>query len=172
MPKNPFPGVPVLLGGVYASLIPEHARANSGADEVVIGPGGELPCRRAVPVNRSRAPRSQRLRQITIHARAGSDDACTFSPCPDLAGMPRSGAPIAHQKCLFRGISGGIPAISPTKSSAPGWAYGFSDVALYDDAFLVDAGNHALPFLKLIGERVPGLAVALSQWIARVRNYR
>ena len=31
--------VPVALGGVYASLCPEHARAHSGADQVLEGPG-------------------------------------------------------------------------------------------------------------------------------------
>ncbi len=33
-----FPGVPVILGGIYASLCPEHARTNSGADLVLAGP--------------------------------------------------------------------------------------------------------------------------------------
>lgn len=31
--------VPVILGGIYATLCPNHARANSGADVVVPGPG-------------------------------------------------------------------------------------------------------------------------------------
>jgi hypothetical protein len=35
--KEVFPGVKVILGGTYASLLPEHARANSGADNVVEG---------------------------------------------------------------------------------------------------------------------------------------
>jgi len=34
-----FPAVPVILGGIYATLCPEHARAHSGADLVVTGPG-------------------------------------------------------------------------------------------------------------------------------------
>ncbi|HEM62260.1 MAG TPA: B12-binding domain-containing radical SAM protein, partial [Chloroflexi bacterium] len=34
-----FPDVPVVLGGVYATLCPEHARQNSGADYVVQGEG-------------------------------------------------------------------------------------------------------------------------------------
>ena len=33
-----FPGVPVILGGIYASLCPDHARAVSGADLVLPGP--------------------------------------------------------------------------------------------------------------------------------------
>ncbi len=36
--KESFPGAPVILGGIYASLCPDHARAKSGADLVLAGP--------------------------------------------------------------------------------------------------------------------------------------
>ncbi|MBN2414296.1 cobalamin-dependent protein [bacterium] len=35
--KSVFPGVPVILGGIYASLFPAHARRGSGADMVLPG---------------------------------------------------------------------------------------------------------------------------------------
>ncbi len=35
--------------------------------------------------------------------------------------------------------------------------YGITDVALYDDAFLVHAQNHAIPILDAIAERLPGV---------------
>ena len=34
-----FPRVPVILGGIYATLLPEHAKKYSGADYVLPGPG-------------------------------------------------------------------------------------------------------------------------------------
>jgi len=37
--REVFPDVPVLVGGIYATLCPEHARRHSGADIVVSGPG-------------------------------------------------------------------------------------------------------------------------------------
>ena len=37
--RERFPGVPVILGGIYATLCPEHAQRHSGADRVVAGPG-------------------------------------------------------------------------------------------------------------------------------------
>ena len=37
--REHFPDVPVILGGIYATLCPEHAREHSGADRVVAGPG-------------------------------------------------------------------------------------------------------------------------------------
>ena len=39
--REQFPGTPVLLGGVYATLCPGHARQHSGADLVITGPGEE-----------------------------------------------------------------------------------------------------------------------------------
>jgi len=35
--KKTFPTTPVILGGIYATLCPEHAKANSGADLVISG---------------------------------------------------------------------------------------------------------------------------------------
>jgi len=39
MVKRHHPGVPVIVGGVYATLMPEHCRRVTGADEVVAGDG-------------------------------------------------------------------------------------------------------------------------------------
>jgi radical SAM superfamily enzyme YgiQ (UPF0313 family) len=36
--KKTFPGIPVILGGIYATLCARHARAKSGADYVLEGP--------------------------------------------------------------------------------------------------------------------------------------
>ncbi len=37
--REHYPAVPVILGGIYATLMPEHARKHSGADYVHTGPG-------------------------------------------------------------------------------------------------------------------------------------
>jgi radical SAM superfamily enzyme YgiQ (UPF0313 family) len=37
--RQKFGQVPIVLGGIYASLVPEHAKSNSGADFVVQGAG-------------------------------------------------------------------------------------------------------------------------------------
>jgi len=39
--RKKFPGVPVILGGVYASLLPEHARKEIKPDYLIQGPGEE-----------------------------------------------------------------------------------------------------------------------------------
>ena len=42
--RQRFPGTPVILGGIYATLCPDHARRHSGADLVVTGPGEAACC--------------------------------------------------------------------------------------------------------------------------------
>ena len=37
--KDKFPKVPIVLGGIYATLCYEHAKENSGADFIIKGPG-------------------------------------------------------------------------------------------------------------------------------------
>jgi len=37
--RKKFGSVPIILGGVYATLCPEHARSQSGADLILTGPG-------------------------------------------------------------------------------------------------------------------------------------
>ncbi len=37
--RDVHPQVPVVIGGVYATLLPEHCRAVTGADEVIVGDG-------------------------------------------------------------------------------------------------------------------------------------
>ena len=37
--KKAWPAPPLILGGIYASLCTDHARANSGADRITTGPG-------------------------------------------------------------------------------------------------------------------------------------
>ena len=36
--RRHIPGAPIYLGGIYATLCPDHARAHSGADQVLPGP--------------------------------------------------------------------------------------------------------------------------------------
>ena len=45
--------------------------------------------------------------------------------------------------------------------------YSVSDIALYDDAFLVNARDHALPILGSSGAATSRPAMAHSQWTAR-----
>ena len=49
------------------------------------------------------------------------------------------------------------PAVVIEEIQAAAIRYGVQDIALYDDAFLVDPARHALPILEAAAERVPGM---------------
>jgi radical SAM superfamily enzyme YgiQ (UPF0313 family) len=150
-----FPTVPILLGGVYASLMPEHALENSGADEIITGPG-EWALSRVL------------FRLTGKHAQVEPDERLGFTPALDLVRRVRFLPILTSRGCPFRCsycASGRLlslflrrePASVVSEIEEGRLRYGASDIALYDDAFLIDAPRHAIPVLESVIERVPGL---------------
>jgi radical SAM superfamily enzyme YgiQ (UPF0313 family) len=151
--REVFSGTPILLGGIYASLLTDHART-LGADEVVVGPAEDT------------------LPAILYEKTGISSNGCVsgpeFSPALDLMRKPRFLPLLTSRGCPFRCAYCASVRISPpfverdpidavNEIQSAALRYGISDVALYDDAFLVNAENHALPVLEAVAERVPGL---------------
>ncbi len=154
--RETFPGVPLLLGGIYASLLPDHARENCQPDEVLTGPGERLI-----------------FEALNRHTGIGlvPDPAAApleFSPALDL--MPRvrflplitsRGCPYHCAYCASRRLFDGFIQRNPEEVvheiESAVLKYGVSDIALYDDAFLVNAREHALPILEKVAQRIPGL---------------
>ena len=150
--KARWPDVPVVLGGIYAALCPEHAAAHSGADEVVSG-GGLAAALRAV----------------------GSHLGVQLAPppepvCPDYGLIHHFGAAALSttRGCPFRCTYCASALIEPRFSRhEPGAVadviealarrHAVTDVAFYDDALLFDAERHALPLLAEVAAR--GLAL-------------
>ena len=172
--KKIFPQTPVLLGGVYASLLPDHAKQHSGADEIVIGPG--------------ETGLASALQSLTGINWAGSSDPTEleFSPALDLLRVVRFLPLLTSRGCPFRCAYCASSKISPFFVRRDPVAvfqeiedavkrFGVNNIALYDDAFLVDAANHALPILEAAAKRFPGLrwhspnglhAAAINQKVA------
>ncbi len=154
--RQVFPEVPIILGGIYASLLPDHAGTYMGADEVVTGPG--------------EAAVIQTLGRITGkgEADAGTAAALECEPALDLMTRLRFLPLITSRGCPFRctycasrimvgrfvrrGVTEVIREIRGARVR-----YGVHDIALYDDAFLVDAPSHALPILEHVAEKLPGM---------------
>ncbi len=151
-----FPDVPILLGGVYASLLPKHAREHSGADEVLGGPGEET------------LPRALFRLTGRVPVRDESSDGLEFTPALDLMRHVRFIPLLTSRGCPFR------CAYCASGSIVPGFVqrgprdvtaeireardrYRVSDIALYDDAFLVNAEDHALPILEAAAAEFPDM---------------
>jgi len=138
--KALWPGVPVALGGVYATLCPDHARAHSDADAVLPGPG-----------------ETQALRwiaSVTDAPHTGTPPPVDFLPAHDLrrpqgyvAIQTARGCPFHCPYCAVRRLSpGGFRPRRPDRVlDEITWcveALGVRDVAFYDDALLVNAAHH------------------------------
>lgn len=143
-----FPGVPVILGGIYASLCPEHARTNSGADLVLAGPWETgLPPRLA----------DLGLAQFSAVVPAELDD--LPYPALDLLQhltyipiLTSRGCPLDCDYCASRLLQPNYRRRRPAAVVAElvHWQerLGLKDVAFYDDALLLHFHDHLLVILE------------------------
>lgn len=149
--KQVFPKAPVVLGGVYATLCPDHARQWSGADEVFTGPAEPTLMERVnAHTGWTAAPRfapdhldsypfaafdlQRRIPYVPLLTSRGCPFACAY--CASHLLQPRR---------LHRSPASVVEEITHWHQ---GW--GVSDFVLYDDAFLADLEGHALPVLEAI----------------------
>jgi len=149
--KEIFPDVPVVLGGIYASLCTEHANKHSGADIVVAERGedtilklagkhtGYLPTYRFNPNDLNTYPYPAFDLQNKI----------TYIPLLTSKGCPFSCAYCASYfldpKRMRRDAKSVVKEIKFWHEK-----YDVIDFAFYDDALLVDTKKHAIPMLEEI----------------------
>jgi hypothetical protein len=148
-----YPDVPLVLGGVYARLCLDHARAASGADEVVADRGESL----LALVERHTGYRARPQFDLS--------EWCSWPyPALDLQHrvgyiplLTTRGCPFACAYCASRFLESRWTRRSPAKvvEEIAFWhgRYGAVDFAFYDDALLMDAQNHALPMLEGIVQK-------------------
>jgi hypothetical protein len=149
--KEQWPGVPVALGGIYATLCIDHARAHSGADAVFAGPGERAAAawvddvtgsrRGAVSLPGELVP-AHDLRRRQGYVALLTARGCPFD-CPYCA---------VHQLC-----EPGWHRRDPAQVVAEiAWCVetlGARDIAFYDDALTFDADRHLHPILDAILDR-------------------
>jgi radical SAM superfamily enzyme YgiQ (UPF0313 family) len=154
--RQHFPDVPVILGGIYATLCPDHARQHSGADHVVTGPGeaavftlleevAGLPYPGPAPSLRDALdslpyPALHLLGQLSyipILTSRGCPLDCSYCASRLLQPVYRRRQPQAVVEELIH------------------WQerLGLSDAAFYDDALLVAAASHLLVILAELARR-------------------
>jgi len=148
--KARWPDVPVALGGVYATLCPDHAQAYSGADAVLPGPG-----------------ETQALHwvdHVTGESRASTLPPGDLIPAHDLRRPQGYVAIQTARGCTYRCPYCAVHRLSPGFVPRPPervieeivWCVeilGARDVAFYDDALLVNAAQHLHPILDGVIER-------------------
>ena len=141
------PGVPVILGGIYATLCTEHASAVCGADRVVPG---------ADPQDVIEA-----LAGCGIEIPAAGHSQAHPYPAFDLIRSPgyvclltSRGCPFSCRYCASRFLHPQFTATDPleTVEEIHFWHkhHGIGDFAFYDDALLVNPSDHIVPLLEEI----------------------
>ncbi len=147
--RQRFGHVPIILGGVYPTLLPDHARRHSGADFIISGPGENqiLPLLRSILGNRLvqekefenlddlPLPAYDLLRNketLPLITSRGCPFRCTY--CASSLLFPRF-----EQKKP-------IQIIADIKYMVE--AMGCQNLAFYDDALLLGSPFHFKPILK------------------------
>jgi radical SAM superfamily enzyme YgiQ (UPF0313 family) len=169
--RRVLPRVPVVLGGIYATLCAPHARASLGPDCVVEGPA--LPALASFLEARGLPVPGHPLSEDPLFIREGFLEAAAI--------RLHSGCPYSCAYCASRLVSGAYQVgkgerLFKTVASIH-QTFGINDFCFYDDALLVDPHDGIIPFLWSITESglqlrfyVPnGLHVALmTEEIARL----
>lgn len=146
--KELYPDVPVILGGIYARLCPEHAKRESGADVVLTEsePSRVLECLIRLGI----APRKElkfdpsvmypgfelykKLNYVCIMTSKGCPYRCKYCASPFLSPdfCQRDPQDVFEELCYWRR------------------RFGVTDFAFYDDALLVSSKSHLLPVLEMV----------------------
>ncbi len=149
--REVFPDPPVVLGGIYATLWPEHARRMSGADEVVTGPGEAAVFDVTARYTGYQAPAHFSHDALDTYPLPALDlqRRLTCIPLLTQRGCPYACAYCASQRLQPRRLRRSPAAVVGELTH---WhrRHAAIDVALYDDAFLADPDGHGLPILEAI----------------------
>jgi radical SAM superfamily enzyme YgiQ (UPF0313 family) len=151
MTKTMFPDIPVICGGIYATLCHDHAVSTLSADHVVSGPGEEIILKIASDFT-----------GYSVSAKFDAKDLSTYPyPAFDLQRkipyvplMTSRGCPFSCAYCAssFLHPEHMIRPQTHVLEEIEFWheKFGVNNFAFYDDALLVDSENHALKLFEAI----------------------
>jgi radical SAM superfamily enzyme YgiQ (UPF0313 family) len=155
-----FKDVPIILGGIYATLCYEHAKKHSGVDIVFKG-SGELEILKLfsdLTNYQLRTPVWNGFKPFPAELR--TDDYPAFDLYPQLKYVSITtsrGCPLRCTYCASPFLTKGFFRRDPFEvvDEIEYWTgkYRVNDIAFYDDALLIEPSRHIIPILKEIIKR-------------------
>lgn len=140
--RDLFGDIPIILGGIYATLYNEHASENSGCDAIYVGELNE-------GFNMLLSTfgfRLKKRREFLPYYRMGLYNNYPFSPLLTAIGCPYRCSYCASRLLNKRFIKRSVDDILSEIFDLYG--LGVRDFAFYDDALLVRAEEHIKPLLR------------------------
>lgn len=155
--KSRFPGIPVILGGIYATLCKEHALRHTGADYIVSGNG----LIDTLGIADSLCGKKRDYTGIDTTLDALPLPAYHLYPTLSTASVITSlGCPLACRYCASRILQPHFieREVSRIYNEIMYYhtRYQINDIAFYDDALLINPKKRFIPLAqKLITEKCP-----------------
>lgn len=139
-----YPDVSVALGGVYATLCPEHASIATGADEVIAGHGERAVFDLVEKYTGRRLEPNLDINDIDALPYPALD---LQHKIPFVPIRTSRGCPFSCEYCASRQIEARLEQRDPGRAAREirFWyeLFGVRDVVFYDDALLVNSDQHA-----------------------------
>jgi len=155
--REHFPGVPIILGGIYATLCYDHAVQRSGADYVVRGEG-EVQALELVEQLMDRDPRRLSLPQNIEDYPYPAHDLLTNRD--SLAILASRGCPMGCTYCASKLVAGHFRQRDPVKVVDEIEFYrrkfGTRNFVFFDDALLLNPERHISVILEEVIRRELG----------------
>ena len=149
--RSTLGSVPVVLGGVYATLCVDHAQDKSGADAVISGPG-------LIAVLRLAAQVTGHEFRMDRYADPSAWPAPTHDPGSPTSFRRRFAGVLSAWGCPYRCTYCASHRLQPAFVQREPVAvideimdclrHGVRDFAFYDDALLLNAESHLVPILE------------------------
>jgi radical SAM superfamily enzyme YgiQ (UPF0313 family) len=153
--KERFPDVPIILGGIYASLCHDHAVRNSGADYVVKGEGEIQALKLVDRLTGRNSSKSSNLPQNIDDYPYPAHDLLTSRD--SLALLTSRGCPIGCTYCASRLVAGRFRQREPLKVADEIEFYcrefATKNFAFFDDALLLNPDRHISVILEEVIRR-------------------
>ena len=147
-----LPGIPIMLGGIYATLCPTHARTHSGADVVITE---SVPSRIIETVELTGGGKGNRTEVIDHFAVWPEPLWELYSSLSTGSIMTSRGCPMNCTVCASHRLFSGFERCDPEKafrSILHLAERGAKDVAFNDDALLLDAEQYAVPLFRKLAD--------------------